>query len=291
MLYSLARSEPMASNEPDNSAPPIPTSLFGYEVIDRIGEGAGAWVYAVSQPSTGQIFALKHVVPKTDKDMRYIAQLENEYTVAKQFRNGLLRRAIDYKVNKSLFRRITEAALILELVDGVSLDKHAPMPLKSVMDIFLQAGRALSAVHYLLYVHCDFKPNNILVQPDGKIKLIDFGQCCRSNTIKERVQGTPDFISPEQVRLKPVTIRTDIYCYGASFYWALTGRPVPTLFTVEKADRDVVIKGRFPTPAELNAEVPAALSELVMECVRSDALKRPQDMHVVVARLGEIKVA
>src|SRR5438874_723030 len=70
----------------------------------------------------------------------------------------------------------------------------------------MEAGHALSAVHYLLYVHADFKPNNILVQADGKIRLIDFGQACRSGTIKERVQGTPDFIAPEQVKLEPVTI-------------------------------------------------------------------------------------
>jgi serine/threonine protein kinase len=270
--------------------PPMPKELFGYEVLDRIGEGAGTWVYAVSDPSTGQVYALKHVVPKVDKDFRYVSQLENEFEVARQFKNSLLRRAIDFKVSKSLFRRITEAGLVLELVEGIPLDKHPAMPLPRVLDVFMQASRALSAVHYLLYVHCDFKPNNILVQPDGKIRLIDFGQACRSGTVKERVQGTPDFIAPEQVKLRPVTIRTDIYCFGASLYWALTGQPLPTLYTVPKAQRDMVLDGKFPSPADLVSGCPRPLSDLVMECVRVDSLKRPQDMHQVVARLGDVKL-
>jgi eukaryotic-like serine/threonine-protein kinase len=281
---------PDAKSNAKSAPPPMPARLFGYDVIDRIGEGAGAWVYAVNDPANGQVYALKHVVPKTEKDLRYLRQLENEYEVAKQFRNPLLRRAIDLKVNRTLFRKVIEAGLLLDLVDGIPLDKHPPLPLPQVLNIFTQAGRALAAVHYLLYVHADFKPNNILVQPDGKIRLIDFGQACRGGTIKERVQGTPDFIAPEQVRLKAVTIRTDIYAFGASLYWAVTGKNSPTLFTVGKGQRDTVLKQQFPAPAELNDRVPAPLSELIMECLMHDPLQRPHDTQELVARLGDVKL-
>jgi serine/threonine protein kinase len=287
-LYRRPDVKPMADASPQ--LPPLPRQLFGYEVIDRLGEGAGAWVYAVSDPASGQLYALKHVVPQNEKQLRYLRQLETEYEVARQFRNGLLRRALDLKVNRTLFRKVTEAALVLELVDGVPLDQLPPKPLPEVLAVFMQASKALSAVHYLLYVHADFKPNNILVQPDGKIRLIDFGQACRSGTIKERVQGTPDFIAPEQVKLKPVTIRTDIYAFGASLYWALTGQNPPTLFTAGRSGRDKVLKMQFPSPAEINSAVPAALSQLVMECLLPDPLQRPHDMHEVTARLGDVRV-
>jgi eukaryotic-like serine/threonine-protein kinase len=279
---------PEAANA--DAKPPMPSRLFGYDVIERIGEGAGAWIYAVNDRSTGQVYALKHVVPTNAKELRFLQQLENEYEVAKQFRNPLLRRAIELKVNRTFFRRVIDAGLLLDLVDGIPLDKHPAMPMPRILDIFMQAGRALAAVHYLLYVHADFKPNNILVQPDGKIRLIDFGQACRGGTIKERVQGTPDFIAPEQVRLKAVTLRTDIYAFGASLYWALTGRNSPTLFTVAKGQKDMVLKMKFPSPAELDAKVPAPLSELVMECLQPDPLQRPHDMQEVVARLGDVKL-
>lgn len=210
---------------------------MGYEVIDRVGEGAGACIYAVTEPSTGQLRALKHVVPKTERDLRYFQQLENEFEVAKQFRHESLRRAIDFKVHKTLFRKVTEAVLILELVDGIPLDNLPPQPFPVIMNYFRQACKALSALHSLLFVHCDFKPNNILVQTDGKIRLIDFGQACRGGTVKPRVQGTPDFMSPELAKLLPVSIQTDVYSFGASLYWALTGVKAPTLFTAGKRAR------------------------------------------------------
>jgi serine/threonine-protein kinase len=280
----------MTPGDEQNVPPPMPQRLFGYEVLERIGEGAGAWIYAVSDRSTGQIYALKHVVPKTEKEQRYVQQLENEYEVARQFRSELLRRAIDFKVSRSLFRKVTEAGLVLELVDGTSLDKLPKMEVEGVLQVFMQAGRALSAVHSMLYVHADFKPNNIIVQPDKRIRLIDFGQACRSGTVKQRVQGTPDFIAPEQVKLKPVTVRTDVYAFGASLYWALAGKAPPTMFTVAKEERDVVLKLKFPSPGEINAQVPPALSRLVMECLLPEPLQRPADMREVVARLGDVKV-
>ena len=80
------------------------------------------------------------------------------------------------------------------------------------------------------------------------MKLIDFGQACQLGTIKTRVQGTPDFIAPEQVRFNAVGVYTDVYNLGATLYWALTGQKVPTLLTVRRRERDVVREQKFPKP-------------------------------------------
>src|SRR4051794_30786146 len=94
-----------------------PSSLMGYEVLGFIGQGAGSMLYAVTHPETAQIYALKHVTPKTDRDQRFIEQLESEFAIGQLVRHPGLRRSIDLKVNRTLFRKVTEAALVLELFD------------------------------------------------------------------------------------------------------------------------------------------------------------------------------
>ena len=252
------------------TAPPPPKSVFGYDVIDRLGSGAGSALYVVSQPKTGQLYALKHVLPVTDKDQRYVEQLRNELEVSKNFRHPALRKSVDMQTRKRLFGRVIEAALVMELIDGVTLDRDRPDDVAVIVDCFTQTALALAAMHNLLLVHCDLKPGNIMRQPDGKVKVIDFGQTCRIGTVKKRVQGTPDFIAPEQAKLKAVGIFTDVYNLGATLYWTLTDQKVPTLLTVKKSERDVVREQKFPRPADLNPAVPAPLSDLVMDCLRTN---------------------
>src|SRR4051794_15168888 len=79
-----------------------PKSLFGYHVIDQIGEGAGSLIYAVSDPATKHLYALKHVTRKNEKDIRFVEQLEAEHEVGKQVRHPGLRKTIDLKINKNL---------------------------------------------------------------------------------------------------------------------------------------------------------------------------------------------
>ena len=82
----------------------MPKALFGFDVIDFIGEGAGSAIYAVNHPSSGQVYALKYVKPKTDKDHRFVEQLETEYAVGQLVTHAGLRRSIEMKANRTLFR-------------------------------------------------------------------------------------------------------------------------------------------------------------------------------------------
>ena len=267
----------------------LPASLFGYDVLARLGEGAHSNIYAVSEAKTGQVYALKHVVRRNEKDDRFLAQAENEFKVGSMFKHPALRRSLDFKLNKTLLRRVTDAALLMEMVDGTPMQLEPPKTLRAALDCFLQAARGLGAVHYQRYVHCDIKPGNIMMTPGGSIKIIDFGQAAKLGTEKERVQGTPDYISPEQVKRKPVTERTDVYGLGASLYWALTGRRVPTMMNVAKADRtSVVVEQGFPSPFQLNGRIPRELSTLVMDCVRVNPLDRPKDMKDLGEQLEQI---
>jgi serine/threonine protein kinase len=269
----------------------MPKTLYGYDVVDFLGEGAGSIIYVVNRPENNQIYALKHVVRRNEKDVRFIEQLENEFEVSQKFSHPGLRRSIDCKVNRTLLRKPTDAMLVMELFDGIPLDQQQSREPIATVDVFIAVADALDALHSYGYVHCDLKPNNILVNPRGEVKVIDFGQACPLGTAKPRIQGTPDFISPEQVKCEAVTVRTDVFNFGATMYWALTGRSLPTLFNIQKSksENTLLFDGLIPTPASLNPRVPESLSNMVMECVKTNPLKRPADMKEVARRLEIIR--
>jgi serine/threonine-protein kinase len=231
-------------------------------------------------------------VKRSEADDRFLHQLQNEYDVSQKFRHHALRKAVDWKVPRRFFsNKFDEAALVLEWIDGTPLDQSAPRDPATLVPIFVQAGAALASMHRLQLVHCDFKPNNVLRCHGEKVKVIDFGQTCKIGYGKNRVQGTPDFIAPEQVKCLPVDERTDIYSFGASLYWALTGKKAPTYFTVEKARHDVVKFQEFPSPTELNGAIPAELSKLVMQCLMYNPQGRPAEMLEVLNALSSSLIA
>jgi eukaryotic-like serine/threonine-protein kinase len=265
----------------------LPKKLFGYEVVGFIGEGAGSRIYCVTEIGTGQLYALKHVTRKHEKDIRFVEQLEAEYAVGRHVVHPNLRKVIDLKINKTMLFKVTDAALVMELFDGITLESELPRSNANLIRIFIQTAEALKAMHTHGYIHCDLKPNNILYNTRFDVKVIDLGQACKVGTAKQRIQGTPDYISPEQVKCKPLMPQTDIYNLGATMYWCLAGRKMPTLYTIAKSkDENAFLSDDLITsPAQLNPMVPEGLSNFVMECVRLTPAKRPANMDEVVTRL------
>jgi serine/threonine-protein kinase len=260
--------------------------LLHYDVLERLGEGAGSTIYAVRDPTTGRKYALKHVVRHKDKDVRFIEQMETEFEVSKQFTHPNLRRSFDLKVVKTLLLKKSEAFLVMELFEGKPLEVRPPSSMMDVVNIFIPVAQALKAMHDMGYVHCDLKPNNILRDNHGEVKVIDFGQSAKIGTVKERIQGTPDYISPEQVERRPITVQTDIYNLGATIYWCITGKTIPTQYTVSrKGEHSFLLDTLITTPLQLNPKCPVAMSNLVMECISTSPRKRPQDMDQLIMRL------
>ena len=130
-----------------------------------------------------------------DKDIRFVEQMKSEFEISKSFNHPNLRKGFDLKINKSLLMKVNEGFLLMELVDGLALDVRPPKGLMDIVDTFIQAAQGLKAMHQLGYVHCDIKPNNIIRNDKGEVKVIDFGQTAKIGTIKERIQGTPDYIA------------------------------------------------------------------------------------------------
>ena len=270
-----------------NAQRPTPERLFGYEVLSRLGEGAGSSVYEVRDPASQRRFALKHVLVAEPKHLRFIEQLEREHEVGQAVRHEGLRQPLAIQFRRTLLRRVTEAALVMELVEGWPISTPT-RPVAQSLSYLVQVSRTLEAFHKAGYVHCDLKPQNLLVDGKLRVKLIDLGQACRIGTVKGRVQGSPDFISPEQVKCREVTPRTDVYNLGATAYCILTGQKIPTLFTLKKGENSFLVDGHIAPPAEIAREVPPLLSALVMHCISLKTEQRPE-MAEVTRRLEAIR--
>jgi serine/threonine protein kinase len=178
--------------------------------------------------------------------------------------------------------------LAMELFEGRSLEDTPTLSLVDVLLVFRMVATGLNAMHREVLIHCDMKPNNILMGKAGAIKIIDLGQSCKIGTTKRRIQGTPDYIAPEQVRRKPLGPRTDIFNLGATMYWALTGKNVPTLIPKKSSSIGIVTPRKYPAPHELKPRIPERISKLVMDCVKDDPAQRPTNMMMVITRLDLI---
>lgn len=261
--------------------------LTGYDIVSRIGRGAGAVISLARDTANARHVAVKHVVRRTPEDDRFIAQAENEYTVASGFTHESLRQCFDIvRVRKWLKTR--ELVLVMEYVEGERLEDACPENLGEIIGIFRQVAEGLHALHQHGFVHADIKPNNILLPRSGGVKIIDFGQSCPLGHTKERVQGTPDYIAPEQVLRHALDQRTDVYNLGATMYWVVTGKWFKTMVTVASPTATRIAlesqRGNLP-PHELNPKVPLPLSKLVMECCATAKDDRPRDMREVISRL------
>lgn len=259
----------------------------GYIVHERLGIGARATIWLVANQQTNELFALKRVVRKAADDSRYLQQARNDFRVSSMLDHPYLRRSFELRRVRRLFQ-VRELHIIMEYVDGRTLEEIGPLGTHGLVGIFVKVAQGLYALHQLGYVHADVKPNNIIVTPAGDPKIIDYGQSCPIGHIKSRIQGTPDYIAPEQVeRGMPLDQRTDVYNLGATLYWAITGQAFPTVMPSKKrrAGIDLVGPRDAVMPHELNPNIPAALSRLVMDCCRPNPKDRPADMREVIHRL------
>ena len=265
-------------------------SIEGYKILAELGQGAASIIYLVQDPRTKQIWALKHVRKNNAKEQRFLDQAEAEYRVAQMLNHPGVRK-IPKLIKVGKFLSVRELVLLMELVDGVSLDKHPPETFEDAVHVFEQVARAMQHMHERGWVHADMKPNNIVVDDANNAKLIDLGQSCKIGTVKERIQGTPDYIAPEQVHRREITPATDVYNLGATMYWVLTRQHIPTALAksdslVGSLDDNLMER---PQPASaLNRRIHPKLDELIMQCVEVDSAKRPDSMKQVAERLNLI---
>jgi serine/threonine protein kinase len=258
--------------------------LSGYTIVRRLGTGARTVIYLAKEDSTRNTVALKRAVLERPEDSRIFEQMEQEFSIARQIDSPYIRKCYKLMRVRSMLKT-KELYLSMEWFDGLALEESPSLSVVDVLLVFRMVANGLDAMHQKGFVHCDIKPNNILFNPSGLIKLIDLGQSCKIGTRKERIQGTPDYIAPEQVRREPLDQRTDVFNLGATMYWAFTGKNVPTLMPkTDTLGMKVSAKG-FQAPHEMHKRIPVGVSKLIMDCIKDRQSDRPTTMGEVMSRL------
>jgi serine/threonine-protein kinase len=186
----------------------------------------------------------------------------------------------------------TLAYLVMELVEGEPLSallaREGALPTATTLSLLRQTAFALAEAHHAGMVHRDVKPGNILVRPDGSLKITDFGIAWSARSVAltrtGQVIGTPQYLSPEQAEGRPATPASDVYALGLIGYECLTGHPA---FDGDNAVT-IALKQVREQPAALPHDVPAGVRGLISQSLAKNPAARLPDGAAVVAAIEDI---
>ncbi|HKB01676.1 MAG TPA: protein kinase [Gemmataceae bacterium] len=265
---------------PASPTPPIHdlAARHGYRVVREVGGGAMGVVYE-ARDRHGRTVALKTL---NRPDPARLAYLKQEFEALAGLRHENL---------VAVYGQVSDGATWFYVMDFVPgrqfLDHvrgHGDAALRPAL---LQLARGIQALHRAGKLHRDIKPSNVLVAPDGRVKLLDYGLVAELDDSQAYAQcglaGTVGYMSPEQCGTRPLTPASDWYSFGVLLYEALTGR-----LPFEGPFLEVLQRKQYEEPAPptaVAAEAPADLSELCAELLRIDPTPRPTGEDVLL-RLG-----
>ncbi len=255
--------------------------------VRELGVGAGTRVALMRDVKYGKQYCKKSVSATAENWHSQVRQLKNEFDIGVQNGHPVLRKTLEYGIVKRKLRAV-EAYNILAYVDGIALDRFAEnASLTLVLKIFWHVADGLVDLHRRGFVHADLKPHNILCGRKGRPTIIDFGQGCPMLTRKTRIQGTENFIAPEQVKRRALDQRTDIFGLGATMHKILLGHPVETRLnttSVRKSGR-VTLDQVWKPNTKYSEQLDQTLLKLIDDCVQEERADRPDSMQLVKDRL------
>ncbi len=198
-----------------------------YRITEKIGIGGMAEVYKATDETLGRTVAVKVMLPQYAADETFAARFKQEARAAANLQSPYIVNIYDWGFEESS----STYYIIMEYIRGTDLKtaitQRGAINQRKVAEIGAQVAAALGVAHSYDVIHRDIKPQNIMVQPDGNAKVMDFG-IARSNnanmTQTGSVLGTAYYVSPEQAQGKPLTAATDIYSLGVVLYESVTGR-------------------------------------------------------------------
>jgi serine/threonine protein kinase/tetratricopeptide (TPR) repeat protein len=267
------------------------TTLAGrYQVIEELGHGGMGRVYKVFDTDIKEKIALKLLRPEIALDKETVERFSNELKLARKISHRNVCRMFDLgKAESTTF-------ITMEFVPGEDLKKlirkTGQLGAGRAVSIAKQVCEGLEEAHHLGVVHRDLKPQNIMVDEDGNVRIMDFGiaRSLRGKGITGAgvMIGTPEYMSPEQVEGKEVDQRSDVYSLGIILYEMVTGH-VPfegdTAFTI-----GVKHKSERPrNPRELNTQIPEDLSRVILKCLEKDKGRRYQTAEELREELERVE--
>jgi eukaryotic-like serine/threonine-protein kinase len=262
-------------------------SIGSFKIVGELGKGAHSTIYHIRRDDNRQ-FALK-VVPINDReDAKYLQQAENEFKIGLMLEHPNLVKIHTLEMQRDWLWRVKKVHLLIELVQGKTLDQTPRLTVPRLVQVFEKIAQGLHHMHRRKVLHADLKPNNVMISKAGAVKIIDFGLAWIKDEPKERMQGTPEYMAPEQARDGTVSEQTDIYNLGATMYRMTTWQlPPSTVAPPGTPALDAKLFQKLLKPvAELSPTAPGELCDLIHRCLSFSPKKRPERVKDIIVELN-----
>src|ERR1700682_3594683 len=258
-----------------------------YEILELLGQGGMGAVYKARDTELGRLVALKLIRPDLASNPEILRRFKQELILAREVTHRNVIRIFDLGQAKG-FKFIT-----MEFVEGrdlrAVLRERGKLPPDETVRVIAQICRALESAHAAGVVHRDLKPQNIMLDGKDRVYVMDFGIAHSLETPGMTqtgvLMGTPEYMSPEQAKGIKVDARSDLFALGIIFYEMLTGispyKADTSLATLLKRTQE-----RPPPPAEVDATIPKAISDVVMKCLEIDRDQRYSTAREILEDLG-----
>jgi serine/threonine protein kinase len=272
----------------------LPEHIGSLKLIQQIGVGKHCQVWEALDEKARKKVAIKVVVPDMAQDAGQRKLLEHELTVAKSLDHPTIIKIDRFAEEGGLPHLVMEyfpaANLKKQIAAGV--DSLAPRLQRIVTEIAL----ALDHMHTRGWVHRDVKPDNVLAAADGQTKVIDLAIAARSSGMlgkllggKTLPQGSPSYMSPEQIRGSALDARSDIYSFGCVLFELLAGRP-PYTATDTNDLLNKHVSATVPAVDAFNKNATTSISKYLRQMLAKKPSERPASMKDVLKQLRSIRL-
>ena len=276
---------------------PTGTHLGTYEILAKLGAGGMGEVYEARDLRLGRTVALKLLPPELATDPERLARLEREARAV----------AVLNHPNIVTLYAVEDAAgtpfLVMERVGGHPLSECIPaagFDLRRLVETALPVADALAAAHAKGIVHRDLKPSNVMLDEEGRVKVLDFGVAKSigptsgmdadtvTGTAQGVIVGTVPYMAPEQLRGEVADARSDLFSFGAMLYEMATGaRPFTGTTNVDVAA--AVLREHPPGVETVRPDLPTPLAQLITRCLEKNPADRVQSALELKQQLAEIQ--
>jgi len=257
-----------------------------YEILEILGEGGMAFVYKARDMQLERFVAIKTLKPNYVNQETFVDRFKREAKTAANLNHPNIVQIFDWGIED-------EPYFVMEYIEGNTLTsiitKNRTISLSDILFIGAQVSSGLHAAHQKGLVHRDIKPGNIMITPDGKVKVTDFGIVSLQNeesdiTKTGSILGTASYISPEQAQGKPVSIESDLYSLGTVLYELITGKaPFSGDSPISTATKHLTEKPE--KPSLFRRDIPKGVENAILKLLEKaayDRFKSAEDLRATL---------
>jgi serine/threonine-protein kinase len=266
------------------------TRVGSYEIVDVLGHGGMSEVFRVRHLISDRIEAMKILLSASSTSTEMLERFTREIRLLANLNHP------NIAALHTAFHHDNQLVMVMEYVEGSDLGSHLSSggaTLNQALDYMRQVLTALAYAHSLSVIHRDIKPSNIMITPDERVKLLDFGLALSSPdsrlTMTGALVGSMHFIAPEQISGEPYDVRSDLYAAGVTLYEMITGR-LPFEGTTYPQVIAAHLQHRPVPPSKINMSIPEALSNVVMKALAKNKRERWQTADDFLNALNAIHI-